>query len=36
MSEPMIQVRNVTKSYVRGGESLTVLDGLDLEGLGIR
>src|SRR5688572_31373319 len=31
MSEAMIQVRNVTKRYQRGGETLTVLDGLDLE-----
>src|SRR5688572_19459225 len=31
MSEAMIQVRNVTKRYQRGGETLVVLDGLDLE-----
>jgi len=31
MSEPMIRVRDVTKSYQRGGETLRVLDGLDLD-----
>jgi len=31
MSEAMIRLRHVTKSYRRGGETLTVLDGLDLE-----
>ncbi len=30
MSEPIIQVRKVTKSYRRGGEELVVLDDLDL------
>ena len=30
MSEAMIQVRGLTKRYQRGGETLTVLDGLDL------
>ena len=31
MSEPMIAARKVYKRYQRGGETLTVLDGLDLE-----
>ena len=31
MTEAMIQVRKVTKRYQRGGETLVVLDGLDLE-----
>jgi len=31
MSEAMIRVRGVVKSYERGGETLQVLDGLDLE-----
>lgn len=31
MSEPMIQARKLTKRYERGGETLVVLDGLDLE-----
>jgi putative ABC transport system ATP-binding protein len=31
MSQAMIQVRGVTKRYQRGGETLVVLDGLDLE-----
>ena len=31
MSEAMIRVRNLTKRYQRGGETLTVLDGLHLE-----
>jgi putative ABC transport system ATP-binding protein len=31
MSEAMIRLRNVTKSYRRGGETLVVLDGLDLD-----
>jgi len=31
MSESIIQLRGVSKSYQRGGEVLTVLDGLDLE-----
>ncbi|MBL8841297.1 MAG: ABC transporter ATP-binding protein [Planctomycetes bacterium] len=31
MSEPMIAARRVFKRYQRGGETLTVLDGLDLE-----
>lgn len=31
MSEAMIQVRGLTKRYQRGGETLVVLDGLDLE-----
>jgi len=31
MSEPMIRVHHVTKSYRRGGETLVVLDRLDLE-----
>jgi len=31
MPESMIRLRHVTKSYQRGGETLTVLDGLDLE-----
>ncbi len=30
-SEPMIRVRGVTKTYTRGGESLAVLDRLDLD-----
>lgn len=31
MSEPLIRLRGVTKTYERGGEILTVLDKLDLE-----
>jgi putative ABC transport system ATP-binding protein len=31
MSAPIIQLSKVTKTYTRGGESLRVLDGLDLE-----
>jgi putative ABC transport system ATP-binding protein len=31
MAGAMIQVRKVSKSYLRGGEQLTVLNGLDLE-----
>ncbi len=31
MTEPMIRVRNLTKAYRRGGETITVLDRLDLE-----
>ena len=31
MSQAMIQVRNVSKSYQRGGETLKVLDGLELD-----
>jgi len=31
MPEAMIRLRQVTKTYRRGGETLTVLDGLDLE-----
>ena len=31
MSEVMIDVRGVTKTYRRGGETLRVLDGLDLQ-----
>ncbi len=31
MTEPMIRVRNLTKAYRRGGETLTVLDRLDLD-----
>ncbi len=31
MASPMIQVRNVSKRYQRGGEILQVLDGLDLD-----
>jgi putative ABC transport system ATP-binding protein len=31
MSQPMIQVRDLCKSYTRGGETLRVLDHLDLE-----
>jgi len=31
MTEPMIRLSRVTKSYHRGGETLTVLDHLDLE-----
>jgi putative ABC transport system ATP-binding protein len=31
MSEPMIRVHGVTKTYRRGGETLVVLDRLDLE-----
>ncbi|NOT30908.1 MAG: ABC transporter ATP-binding protein [Planctomycetes bacterium] len=31
MSEAMIQARGLTKRYQRGGETLVVLDGLDLE-----
>ena len=31
MAETMIRVRGLTKSYSRGGETLTVLDRLDLE-----
>lgn len=31
MSESMIRVRSLTKRYQRGGETLTVLDRLDLE-----
>jgi putative ABC transport system ATP-binding protein len=31
MAEAMIQVRGLTKRYQRGGETLVVLDGLDLE-----
>ena len=31
MSQPMIRARKLTKSYLRGGETLTVLDGLDLD-----
>jgi ABC-type lipoprotein export system ATPase subunit len=31
MAEPMIRVRDVTKTYRRGGETLTVLDRLELE-----
>src|SRR5262245_5825895 len=31
MTSKIVQVRKLTKSYTRGGEALTVLDGLDLE-----
>ena len=31
MSEPMIHVRDLTKTYYRGGEPLVVLDGLSLD-----
>jgi putative ABC transport system ATP-binding protein len=31
MAEPIIRLRGVTKSYQRGGETLRVLDGLDLD-----
>jgi putative ABC transport system ATP-binding protein len=31
MSQPIIRVRRLTKTYQRGGETLTVLDKLDLE-----
>jgi len=31
MNEAMIRVRGLTKRYQRGGETLTVLDGLELE-----
>ena len=31
MAEPLIRLKRVTKSYTRGGETLTVLDGLDLD-----
>ena len=31
MSRNMIDVRGVTRTYTRGGETLTVLDGLDFE-----
>src|SRR5687768_16815864 len=31
MAESMIRVRDVTKTYTRGGEKLVVLDGLDIE-----
>ena len=31
MSQAMIRVRNLTKRYQRGGETLTVLDNLNLE-----
>ena len=31
MTSAIVQVRRLTKSYTRGGEVLTVLDGLDLE-----
>ena len=31
MSQPMIQVRDLTKTYTRGGETLVVLDRLGLE-----
>ena len=31
MSEPMIRVQDLTKTYQRGGETLTVLDSLNLE-----
>jgi putative ABC transport system ATP-binding protein len=31
MTSAIVQVRKLTKSYSRGGETLTVLDGLDLE-----
>jgi putative ABC transport system ATP-binding protein len=31
MAESMIELRGVTKRYRRGGETLTVLDGLDLD-----
>ncbi|MBK7875447.1 MAG: ABC transporter ATP-binding protein [Planctomycetes bacterium] len=31
MSQPLIQLRNVTKTYSRGGETLTVLDDLALD-----
>ena len=31
MSETLIKVDNVSKIYQRGGETLTVLDGLNLE-----
>ena len=31
MSEPIIRLENVTKTYRRGGETLAVLDGLNLE-----
>ena len=31
MSTPLIRLRKVTKSYTRGGETLRVLDGLDLD-----
>jgi putative ABC transport system ATP-binding protein len=31
MTDAMIQVRGLTKRYQRGGEALTVLDGLNLE-----
>jgi putative ABC transport system ATP-binding protein len=30
-SEPVIRMRGVSKSYRRGGETLTVLDGMDLD-----
>jgi putative ABC transport system ATP-binding protein len=31
MAEPMVSVRGVTKHYTRGSETLTVLNGLDLQ-----
>ena len=31
MSQPIIRLRGVTKAYTRGGETLTVLDQLDLD-----
>ena len=31
MSDAMIRARGVRKTYTRAGETLTVLDGLDLE-----
>ena len=31
MASAIVRVRKLTKSYTRGGETLTVLDGLDLE-----
>jgi len=31
MTSMIVQVRRLTKSYTRGGQALTVLDGLDLE-----
>ncbi len=31
MSEAFLQVRGVSRAYKRGGETVTVLDGLDLD-----
>ena len=31
MSQPIIRLRGVTKTYTRGGETLTVLNSLDLD-----